>query len=453
MKLQTGSRLAAALFGAAVFSVSAVGQQTVIHAGHMIDGVKKTTQDKVSIIIEKDKIVSIESGFVAPPGAKVIDLSSATVLPGLIDAHKHMGPPAEPIGNERRFSMTSMDAALGTSVTAKVLLLEGFTAIRNVGASGNVDISVKRAIDKGYFPGPRMWVSLEPLCPTGGHCDPQNGLNLAISDKEWEPSIGDSPDEYVKLVREHRRRGADLIKIMPSGGVLSQNDNPKNQLMTDAEIKAAIDAAHALGMKVAAHAQGKSAIDAAVRNGVDSIEHGSFSDAETYKLMKEHGTYLVPTQIVATMSYNRAKTHPEEMGASAAKALVIPLKTISNLKDAYAAGVKIAFGTDVGPVNDLKEFGLMQAAGMKPMDILFAVTHNAADLIGVSDQIGEIAPGLFADIVAVSGDPVADIHQMEHVQFVMKGGVVYKDGGHEQPVMTSSSGFGTDSDLAEGELY
>jgi imidazolonepropionase-like amidohydrolase len=326
-----------------------------------------------------------------------------------------------------------MDAALGTSVTAKVLLLEGFTAIRNVGASANVDISVKRAIDKGYFPGPRMWVSLEPLCPTGGHCDPQNGLNLNISNKEWEPSVGDSPEEYVKLVREHRRRGADLIKIMPSGGVLSQNDNPNNQLMTDAEIKASIDTAHSLGMKVAAHAQGKAAIDSAVRNGVDSIEHGSYSDAETYKLMKEHGTYLVPTQIVATMSYNRAKTHPEQMGASAAKALVIPLQTIRNLKDAYAAGVKIAFGTDVGPVNDLKEFGLMQAAGMTPIDIIFAVTHNGADLIGVADEIGSISPGKFADIVAVPNDPLKDIHEMEHVQFVMKDGVVYKSGGKAVP--------------------
>jgi imidazolonepropionase-like amidohydrolase len=428
-------------------------QETVIHAGHMIDGVKRATQDKVSIIIEKDKIVSVEPGFVAPPGAKIIDLSTSTVLPGLIDCHKHIGPPAEPVGNERRFSSTAMDAALGTSVTAKVLLLEGFTAIRNVGASGNVDISVKRAIDKGYFPGPRMWVSLEPLCPTGGHCDPLNGLNPDISNKEWEPSVGDSPEEYIKLVREHRRRGADLIKIMPSGGVLSQNDNPKSQLMTDAEIKAAIDTAHSLGMKVAAHAQGKSAIDSAVRNGVDSIEHGSFSDAETYKLMKEHGTYLVPTQIVATMSYNRAKNHPEQMGASAAKALVIPLQTIRNLKDAYAAGVKVAFGTDVGPVNDLKEFGLMQDAGMKPMDIIFAVTHNGADLIGVTDEIGAISPGHFADIVAVSNDPLKDIHEMEHVQFVMKGGLVYKDAGKQVTPESLTARTWQPTSVEDSELY
>jgi imidazolonepropionase-like amidohydrolase len=454
MKLHAVPALVAAFFVTGALTPWARSQETVIHAGHMIDGVKRATQDKVSIIIEKDKIVSVEPGFVAPPGAKIIDLSTSTVLPGLIDCHKHIGPPDEPVGNERRFSSTAMDAALATSVTAKVLLLEGFTAIRNVGASGNVDISVKRAIDKGYFPGPRMWVSLEPLCPTGGHCDPLNGLNLNISNKEWEPSVGDSPEEYIKLVREHRRRGADLIKIMPSGGVLSQNDNPKNQLMTDAEIKAAIDTAHSLGMKVAAHAQGKSAIDSAVRNGVDSIEHGSFSDAETYKLMKEHGTYLVPTQIVATMSYNRAKNHPEQMGASAAKALVVPLQTIRNLKDAYAAGVKVAFGTDVGPVNDLKEFGLMQEAGMQPMDIIFAVTHNGADLIGVSDEIGSISPGHFADIVAVSNDPLKDIHEMEHVQFVMKGGLVYKTAGKPvTPESLTAQTWQRTSDAEDGELY
>ena len=457
MKLYLASRLATVAVVAMIVAATVSAQQTVIHAGHMIDGLKKSTQDKVSIVIERDKIVDVEPGFISPSGAKIIDLSTSTVLPGLIDCHKHIGPPVNQyVDLDRRFNSTTMDAALGTVVTAKVLLMEGFTAIRNVGSSGNVDISVKRAIDKGYFPGPRMWVSLEPLCPTGGHCDPQNGLNLNIIDKEWEPSVGDSPEEYVKLVREHRRRGADLIKIMPSGGVLSANDNPKLQLMTDDEIKTAIETAHSLGMKVAAHAQGKSAIDSAVRSGVDSIEHGSFSDAETYKLMKEHGTYLVPTQIVATMSYNRAKTHPELMGASAAKALVIPLQTIRNLKDAYAAGVKIAFGTDVGPVNDLKEFGLMQEAGMMPMDIIFAVTHNGADLIGVSDEIGSIAPGHFADLVAVSHDPLKDIHELEHVQFVMKGGIIYKNAG--QSVLVDSEQANTffsasNSDVQEGELY
>jgi imidazolonepropionase-like amidohydrolase len=454
MKLRHGLQVASAAMTIVVLvgPGQSVAQQTVIHAGRLIDGVTKQTQEKVSIVVEKDKIVAVKPGFVE--GANVIDLSSETVMPGLIDAHKHIGPPTEPSGAERRINSTPMDAVVGSTVTAKVLIQEGFTAIRNVGASGNTDITLKRAIDRGWVIGPRMWVSLEPLCPSGGHCDPQNGLNLNLHDRSWEDSVEDSPWGYVRAVREHRRRGADLIKIMPSGGVLSANDNPKFQLMTDEEIKAAIDAAHALGMKVAAHAQGLTAINSAVRSGVDSIDHGSFSDAETYKLMKEHGTYLVPTQSAADRSLRTAKTHPELLGPSAWKALIVPPKTLSNLHDAYAAGVKIAFGTDVGAGMDLNEWGLMRDAGMNSMDIIFAATHNAADLIGVPDQIGEVAPGHFADIVAVKDDPIQDITVLRHIDFVMKGGVVYKSNGKDAtPRMDMATVLVTDDSAAYGEEF
>jgi imidazolonepropionase-like amidohydrolase len=238
-------------------------------------------------------------------------------------------------------------------------------------------------------------------------------------------------------VRKLRQEGVDLIKIMPSGGVLSIGDDPNRQLMTDDEIAAVIQTAHSLGLKVAAHAHGKSAIDAAVRLGIDSIEHGSFADEESYKLMKAHGTYLVPTMLIAQSVVDLAKTHPEQLNpSSAAKALAVGPRIRQNLHDAYVAGVKIAFGTDQGLVphgQNAREFALMVGAGMTPMDAIIAATGSAADLIGDTADIGSVRPGRYADIVAVDGNPLADVTTLEHVQFVMKGGVVYKHDGQIVP--------------------
>ena len=234
-------------------------------------------------------------------------------------------------------------------------------------------------------------------------------------------------------MRKLKALGVDLIKIMPSGGVLSIGDNPDEQLMADDEIKAVVDTAHSLGLKVAAHAHGKAAIDKAISLGVDSIEHGSFGDAGSYQLYKQHGTYLVPTLLVADTVMQIARAHPEQLNpSSAAKALSVGPRVQKNLGDAYRAGVKIAFGTDQGMAphgTNAKEFALMVKAGMTPMDAIKAATTSAADLIGDSADIGSVQPGRYADIIAVSGDPLADVTQLEHVQFVMKGGVVYKAGG------------------------
>jgi len=227
--------------------------------------------------------------------------------------------------------------------------------------------------------------------------------------------------------------GADLIKIMPSGGVLSIADDPNAQLMADDEIKAVIDTAHSLGMKVAAHAHGKQAIDHTVALGVDSIEHGSFADAESDALMKKHGTYLVPTMLVAQTVVDIAKAHPEQLNpSSAAKALAVAPRIRDNLARAYKNGVKIAFGTDQGLAphgTNAKEFALMVGAGMSPIDAIMAATHNAADLIGDTKDIGSIQSGRYADIVAVAGDPLADVTELERVRFVMKGGKIYKRDG------------------------
>ncbi len=234
------------------------------------------------------------------------------------------------------------------------------------------------------------------------------------------------------------REGVDLIKIMPSGGVMSIGDDPRLQLMADDEIKAVIDTAHALGLKVAAHAHGKQAIDHTIAMGVDSIEHGSYADADSYKLFKEHGTYLVPTMLVGERVYERAKTHPEQLNPStAAKALVIAPLLQKNLHDAHAAGVKIAFGTDTFGLSahgeNAQEFALLVAAGLSPMEAIVAATRNAADLIGDSADIGTVQPGRYADLIAITADPLADVRALERTDFVMKGGTVVKAGGKPAP--------------------
>jgi imidazolonepropionase-like amidohydrolase len=433
--MRKNGRVLGALALAAALAVGpASAKDIVVHAGRLIDGVTKTPRTNVSILIHDDRITGIQPGFVTPAGAQVIDLSKSTVLPGLIDCHVHVtgqfdgGNPIAEAVTETRF-----DAAVKSTAYARRTLLAGFTSVRDVGADTGVVLALKKQIAKGLIDGPRMWVSGAPLGPTGGHTDQSTGLDPELSDPAWADNIVDSPEEARKAVREHKKEGVDLIKIMPSGGVLSVNDDPNRQLMADDEIKAVIDTAHALGLKVAAHAHGKQAIETAVRLGVDSIEHGSFADAQTYQLMKQHGTYLVPTLLVAQTVYDIAKAHPEQLNpSSAAKALAVAPRIQKNLHDAYMAGVKIAFGTDQGFAphgTNAREFALMVKAGMKPMDAIVAATGSAADLIGDTQDIGSVQPGRYADLVAVNGDPLADITQLERVQFVMKGGAIYKQNG------------------------
>jgi imidazolonepropionase-like amidohydrolase len=325
-----------------------------------------------SIVIRNDKIVAVEDGFVAPGQARLIDLSRATVLPGLIDCHKHLSMHfSGPDRYKEMLTETPVDAAFYAANNARITLLNGFTSVRNVGAEGRVDLATRRAIEKGLIIGPRMWISEEQIGPTGGHSDPTNGVAPGVVIPMEGNSVADSPEEIRKLVREHKKYGTDLIKIMPSGGVGSIGDDPKRQLMADDEIQAAIETAHALGMKVAAHAHGKSAIDATVRYGVDSIEHGTYADAESFRLMKEHGTYLVPTVYVARVLFDTAKEHPEKLPPNiVAKIQAITPVIESMFTNAYHAGVKIAFGTDTGgdfrTGTPAKELTDMVRLGMTP---------------------------------------------------------------------------------------
>jgi len=406
---------------------------SLIHAGHMIDVRNRQVRDRVTIVVHANQIERVVDGYLPASGDdKVIDLQSYTVLPGLIDCHKHLTMHAmSPNLYEDLVTDTAADAAIYGVINAKTTLLDGFTSVRDVGATENADLALKRALEKELIPGPRMWISGSPLGPTGGHSDDSNGLSRGFSNPAWKDSVIDSADEARLAVRLHHKYGDDLIKIMPSGGVGSVNDNPALQLMTNEEIAATIDAARALGMKVAAHAHGKLAIDHAVLAGVDSIEHGTYADAESMALMKQHGTYLVPTVYVSRMLFEIARDHPERLPPNiVAKIQLVGPATAHMFHLALAGGVKIAFGTDTfGEFRTgtaAKELTEMVRLGMSPMDVLVSATITASNLIGASGKIGEIAPGSYADLIAVKGNPLESIQELEHVQFVMKNGIVYR---------------------------
>ena len=421
---------------AAQTAAPAVPRRVVVHAGRLIDAVTTTVREKVSIVIEGDRITGVESGFSRPTGAEVVDLSTATVLPGLIDTHTHIT--GEGTGNAlvKAVTMTSTDEAIRSTVYAKRTLEAGFTTIRNVGAGGGSDISLRKAIDEGLVPGPRIWTARMGLSITGGHGD-QGGLRPDLGhESTWENGIVDSPEAAAKAVRYQHKYGADLIKFTATGGVLSIGDSGDAQQFSDAEMKSIVDTAHLLGMKVAAHAHGKRGIDAAIRAGVDSIEHGTYLDDESIALFKQHGTYLVPTVLagktVEAMAKIPGHLHPT-VQPKAAK--IGPLMQAMAAR-AFKGGVKIAFGTDSGVSNhgeNAREFAYLVEAGIPAMDTILMATRNAADLIGASDRIGSIQAGRFADVIAVTGDPLKDITELQRVTFVMKGGQVVKSKPASRP--------------------
>lgn len=420
----------------ASLSTPAAARDIVIHAGHVIDGITATLQGPSSIVIHDDRIVGIRKGFITTTGATVIDLSGTTVLPGLIDSHVHLAQDLPgPDSNGRAITENDIDRAFFDASNARAMLMQGFTAARDLGG-GDDTVSLRRAIDKGLEIGPRLWTALEALGPTGGHGDPRSGLDRGLDNLTWRNGIVDSVDEARLRVREHYRRGATVIKIMPSGGMASTGDNPHAQTMTDAEVTETVRTAHGLGLKVAAHLYPADAIKHAVAAGVDSVEHGSFADIAAYRMMKEHGTYLVPTLTVYDVAYATARSHPEWLRrGTARKELANDLLPKRKFANAVKAGVKIAYGTDMGEGDHAAEFDLIVANGLSAGDAILAATRNAADLLGAAQDIGSIQPGRYADIVAVEGNPLRDIAVMHRMRFVMKGGVVHKWNGQAAPTL------------------
>ena len=402
------------------------GTIVAVKAGRLLDVKSGEYRQNQVVLIEGDRIkaVGAASEVAIPSGAKVIDLSNRTVLPGLIDCHTHltMSPFT---GAYRALSISVPREALLGARNARVTLEAGFTTVRNVGAWGFSDVALRDAINAGDVPGPRMLVSGPPLSITGGHADE----NLLAPEFHYSSDgVADGVPAVMAKVREDIKYGADVIKFMATGGVLSEGDNPALAQYSPEEMRAIVETAHGLGRKTAAHAHGALGIKYAVEAGVDSIEHGSYINEEDIQLMKQHGTYLVPTLYLMDWFMENY----QKMGLTEnmlAKARVVMPAARENISHAIHEGVKIAFGTDAAVYPhglNAHEFAVMVKLGMTPLAAIQASTVNAADLIGWTDRVGTLEPGKFADVIAVEGDPLADVTVLQHVDFVMKGGEVVK---------------------------
>jgi imidazolonepropionase-like amidohydrolase len=429
--------LAASVILPALAAFSSPAAQTsrvkVVYAGRLIDGVTNAPRSNVSIVIENDRVREVRDGRVTVAGAEVIDLSDSTVMPGLIDCHTHL---TTQLGRDELLNSLirrNSDVAIKATVFARRTLMAGFTTVRDVGAPGFVDISLRDAINAGTVPGPRMFVAAHSLSISGGHGDVGGIREDLLPEPDFREGIVNTPEEGIKGVRYMVKYGADHIKITATGGVLSIADSGAGQQFTFEEMKAIVNAARLLDRKVAAHAHGVEGMKDAIRAGVASIEHGSYLDDEAIALFKKHGAYLVPTIIAGKTVESAAKIEGFFPPAIAAKAKAIGPLIQNAFARAYRGGVKIAFGTDAGVFphgQNAKEFEYMVEAGMPPMAAILSATRAGADLIGRADEIGSLQPGRYADIVAVKGDPLADIKLLQNISFVMKAGQVYKRDGN-----------------------
>jgi imidazolonepropionase-like amidohydrolase len=406
------------------------GQKTFIHAGKIIDGISDIPIEMVTIVINKNVIQSILRGFLSPgPKDNLINLKKYTVLPGLMDMHTHLSGQSNPKSYMEKFYMDIDEYAYRSVPYAEKTLLAGFTTVRELG--GVISNSLRDAINAGYVIGPRIFSAGKSIATTGGHADPSSGLNMSFSgDPGPKDGVINGPTDARKAVRQRYKNGADLIKITATGGVLSIAKNSKNPQFTEEEIKAIVETADDYNMHVAAHAHGPEGMKRAIRSGVRSIEHGTIMDGEVLALLKEYGTFYVPTISAGMFVAEKAKEAGYYPPIIVPKALEIGPRLLKTFTTAHKFGIKIAFGTDSGVSyhgDNAKEFAYMVKGGMLEMDAIRSATIVSAELLKISDNFGTIESNKIADIIAVNGDPTKDISVLQKVVFVMKDGKIYKN--------------------------
>lgn len=432
---------AAALTQAAPAAIAAAPQPvTVIHAGTLLDRPGQAPRRNASIVVRGRQIAEVRDGFIDLPGARVVDLRTSTVMPGLIDSHVHLGGLDDRMQARLQASSRNFeDEAYTALINGRRTLLAGFTTVRDLGGSAPQLRAMKAAIEAGHFAGPTVVMAARMVSVSGGHGDARNLANRdrlgAVHDDHLAlNNLCNGPEDCRRATREQIGQGAEVIKFAATGGVLSNVAGGLGRQMMEDEMRAVVETARSFGRKVAAHAHGVEGVNAALRAGVDSIEHGTFTDDETFRLYRQTGAYYVPTLLApaaALADGRRGALQPAQL----AKAEEAAGNAERSFGRAIRSGVRIAFGTDSGVSphgRNAEEFAIMVRAGMTPADAIKTATVNAADLLGRSAQIGTIEAGKDADIIAVEGDPLANIRLMENVGFVMKHGRVHKLGGARQ---------------------
>ncbi len=405
---------------------------TIIHAGRLIDGRSDELQTEMSIVVENGRITEVVSGFLKPAESdKLIDLSEYTVMPGLMDMHTHLMGQHSKDSYTEKFFMEESDYALRSTMFARATLMAGFTTVLDLGDNGINSVSLRKAISEGWIIGPRIYTAGKSIATTGGHADPTNGLKGDYR-RDAGPLEGviNGADDARKAVRQRYKDGADLIKLTATGGVLSLAASGQNPQFTDEELKAIVETAKDYNMVVTVHAHGAEGMKRAVLAGVNSIEHGTYMTDEIMELMKERGTYFVPTNMAGEWVAKKAEEPGYFPEIVRPKAAAIGPAIRETFSKAYKAGVKIAFGTDSGVSphgENAHEFELMVEGGMPPMKAIQSATLEGARLLRVEDKLGTVEATRLADLVAVQGNPLDDISVMRNVVFVMKEGEVYKE--------------------------